>query len=434
MFGVWIKNFGCQTNDYDASKILTLLQGIGYCRVGAPEEAHLIILNTCHVREKATEKVFSDLGRLRPLKAGPLAPKILVTGCVAKALGPAVQKRAPWVDFVVAPQEMHRIPALLQASLRAHPLEEDICPSAPPPSSPTALLVVQEGCDHRCSYCVVPFTRGRAFSRPVAVVLEEAQTLLQQGAREITLVGHNVNMYAGEDASGELCDFSSLVLRIAALPTIQRLRYMTSHPQYMTPSLLQAHRELPVLMPFVHLPVQSGSDSVLQAMGRPYTRAQYLETLEKLRVERPDIAISSDFIVGFPGETEEDFLETLSLVQEVSYAQFYAFKYSPRPGTRAASLSAQVPEGVKEERLARLLEVLNDQQRAFNRRSLHQTVEALMEKPGRKPGEITGRTPHAQPVVVQAPPSVIGSCLPVHITHVLAHSLRGALIVDKAPG
>jgi tRNA-2-methylthio-N6-dimethylallyladenosine synthase len=434
MPGVWIKNFGCQTNVYDAERISALLRKEGYHTVTTPAAAQLIVLNTCHIREKATEKLFSDLGRLRALKTGPLPPKIFVTGCVAQALGKEIWQRAPWVDGIVGPQATHRLPDLLRASSQPVLCLEKTLPEkfqepilSDSPTKVTALLVIQEGCDNGCTYCVVPSTRGRSFSRPVASVLEEARTLLQQGVREITLVGQNVNAYCAQDETGALCDFGSLLFLVAALPGIKRLRYTTSHPQDITDTLLRAHATLPSLMPAVHLPVQSGSDAILRAMKRPYTRTLYLEALEKLRAARSDIAFSSDFIVGFPGETEEDFQATLALVEEVSYAQAYAFKYSIRPGTPAASLPEQVPDPVKKQRLASLLALLETQQQAFYRQHLGQVVDVLFEKRGRHLGEITGRTPHFLPVVVQGSTDLIGSCCSVRLTKGLSHSLQGEI-------
>ncbi|MDR1910566.1 MAG: tRNA-2-methylthio-N(6)-dimethylallyladenosine synthase [Holosporales bacterium] len=469
MRSVWIKNFGCQMNVYDAARLTGVLQGRGYRVVETPEEAHVIILNTCHVREKATEKVFSDLGRLRLLKEGPLAPKIVVTGCVAQALGKEILQRTPWVDLVVGPHAVHKIPALLAdlsytpvASSERRAVSTENCgdgmcgpstwkaarvfldgsaaekfqePSPSPlpafaSSSVTAFLPIQEGCDNFCTYCVVPYTRGREFSRPVTTILAEARDLLQRGVSEITVIGQNVNAYRGENEQHTPCDFGTLLCRVAALPGLRRLRYTTSHPWYVNDSLLLAHATLPQLMPFVHLPAQSGSDRVLNAMHRPYTVRDYLMAVDKLRSVQQEIAFSSDFIVGFPGETEQDFQETLSLVARVTYAQAYAFKYSPRAGTPAASFPDAVPEAIKEERLARLLEVLASQQHTFNLQSLEQVVPVLFEKPGRHSGECTGRTPHFQSVSVSIDQDHIGRCLPVRITEVLPHSLKG--IVEQS--
>lgn len=422
-------------NVYDSLKIVSILQECGYRVVDVPEKACLFVLNTCHVRKKATEKVFSDLGRLRLLKTGHLAPKIIVTGCVAQALGVEVQRRAPWVDIVIGPQALHKIPLLLEDLEQKRPclcLEGSAAEKfkksfhAPlPEGRVTAFLAIQEGCDYFCSYCVVPHTRGREFSRPIESILEEAHAFIQQGVKEITLIGQNVNAYCGMDATGAMCDFGTLLRRVAPLPGILRVRYTTSHPRHINESLLHAHATLPQLAPFIHLPAQAGSDPILKAMNRPYTRADYLMAIDKLRTVRPDIAFSSDFIVGFPGETEEDFQETLSLVKSVTYAQAYAFKYSPRPGTPAASLPDQVPESAKEERLARLLDILRKQQQDFNRQSVGKVVSVLFEKPGRHSGEITGRTLHFQSVIIKAPQSVIGSCLPVRIIELLPYSLRG---------
>ncbi|MDR2416678.1 MAG: tRNA (N6-isopentenyl adenosine(37)-C2)-methylthiotransferase MiaB [Holosporales bacterium] len=437
MKSVWLKNFGCQMNAYDAARLIGVLQECGYHVVKTPKEAHVIILNTCHIRRKATEKVFSDLGRLRVFKEGPLASKIVVMGCVAQALGEEILRRAPWVDLVVGPQAVHKIPSLLAAlpqatgyvfldGSAAEKFQKSPLPTLTA-TNVTVFLPIQEGCDNCCTYCVVPHTRGREFSRPVSVIIEEARSLLQQGVKEITLIGQNVNAYRGEEQGHSSCDFGALLFQIANLPGLLRLRYTTSHPQHINDSLLHAHATLPQLMPFVHLPAQSGSDRILKAMHRPYTRAGYLDAIDKLRSVRSDMAFSSDFIVGFPGETEQDFLQTLSLVESVAYAQAYAFKYSSRARTPAASFPDPVPEPVKEERLARLLDALRAQQCAFNQQSLEQVVPVLFEKPGRYEGEIVGRTPYFQPVSVCASQDRIGHRLLVHITKVLPHSLKGVV-------
>ncbi|HEX2257458.1 MAG TPA: tRNA (N6-isopentenyl adenosine(37)-C2)-methylthiotransferase MiaB, partial [Afifellaceae bacterium] len=397
---------------------------------------------------KAAEKVYSEVGRLRLLKSKARAEGrdmvIAVAGCVAQAEGEEIVARAPAVDAVIGPQSYHRLPEVLaRARADGHAVEtdfpaEDKFDFMPPVGSGrrtapvSAFLTVQEGCDKFCSFCVVPYTRGAEVSRPVAAVVAEAERLAAGGAREIMLLGQNVNAYRGEGPDGRDWPLARLLCRLAEIPGIERLRYTTSHPRDMTDDLIAAHRDLPQLMPYLHLPVQAGSDRVLAAMNRQHRRADYLGLVERLRAARPDLALSGDFIIGFPGETDADFRDTMRLIEEVGYAQAYSFKYSPRPGTPAASDAAQVPEAVKSARLAELQALLSQQQHAFNARMLGRTFDVLLEKPGRSAGQLAGRSPWLQAVQVEAPQSLLGSIVPVTVVKVGSNSLFGALQPETA--
>ncbi len=444
---LFIKSYGCQMNVYDAGRMADVLAPIGFSSVETADDADLIILNTCHIREKAAEKLFSDLGRLRPLKASRAAEGerllIAVAGCVAQAEGDAIVKRAPDVDIVVGPQAYHRLPELIARTLRSvgavldtdFPIESkfDALPDGGRAPGVTAFLTIQEGCDKFCSFCVVPYTRGAEFSRPVDAVIAEASRLVASGARELTLLGQNVNAYHGLDGSGRSVGLGELARRMAdALPDLTRIRYTTSHPRDMDDDLIAAHRDLPQLMPFLHLPVQSGSDRMLEAMNRQHSAEDYLRLVDRLRAARPDLALSSDFIVGHPGETDADFQATMDLIRRVTFASAFSFKYSPRPGTPAAMLDGAVPELVKEERLAELQALLRDQQDAFNDSILGRTLPVLFEKAGRHAGQITGRTPYLQPVHVLADPRWIGQVAPVVMLRRGANSLEGSL-ADSLP-
>lgn len=444
---LFIKSYGCQMNVYDAGRMADVLAPIGFTSVDSPDAADLVILNTCHIREKAAEKLFSDLGRLRPVKAARAAEggrlMIAVAGCVAQAEGDAIIKRAPDVDIVVGPQAYHRLPELVARAVRSvgavldtdFPIDSkfDALPDSARAPGVTAFLTIQEGCDKFCSFCVVPYTRGAEFSRPVEAVLLEAGKLVAAGARELTLLGQNVNAYHGQDAAGRSVGLGELARRLAdALPDLTRIRYTTSHPRDMDDDLIAAHGDLPQLMPFLHLPVQSGSDRILAEMNRQHTVADYLRLVERLRRARPDLALSSDFIVGHPGETEADFRATLALIREVTFASAFSFKYSARPGTPAALMEDAVPEPLKEERLAELLDLLRVQQDSFNDSILGQTLPVLFEKAGRHPGQITGRTPYLQPVHVLADPSWIGRTAPVAMLRRGTYSLEGSL-ADSLP-
>ena len=443
---LFIKTYGCQMNVYDSARMADVLAPLGYRTIETPEDADMVILNTCHIREKAAEKVFSELGRLKTLqkrKARSGGRMILaVAGCVAQAEGAEIMARAPHVDIVLGPQTYHRLPEMVAAASRAagrvldteFPAEAkfDHLPETAAPQGVSAFLTIQEGCDKFCTFCVVPYTRGAEFSRPAAQVIAEARHLVASGAREITLLGQNVNAYHGAAPEGGIWGLGRLLRSLAAMPGLLRLRYTTSHPRDVDDELVAAHRELPMVMPFLHLPVQSGSDRVLAAMNRGHTAADYLRTLERLRAARPDIAFSSDFIVGHPGESEVDFLATLALVREARYAQAFSFKYSPRPGTPAASAEDQVPEPLKAERLRRLQELLEAQQRAFNLSQVGKTLPVLLEKPGRHPGQLVGRSPYLQPVHVLAPQRLIGALLPLLIRGAEPNSLAGEHLESAA--
>jgi tRNA-2-methylthio-N6-dimethylallyladenosine synthase len=438
---LYVKSYGCQMNVYDSHRMADLLAPEGYVEISAPEDADLIILNTCHIRAKAAEKVYSELGRVRVLKQEARQQgrdiTVAVAGCVAQAEGQEIIRRAPVVDLVVGPQSYHRLPDLLARGQRSVETEfpvEDKFNFLPAPSiaktksrGVTAFVTVQEGCDKFCTFCVVPYTRGAEVSRPVEKILAEVANLAASGVREVTLIGQNVNAYHGEDRDGRSCTLGRLLYRVADIPGIARLRYTTSHPRDVDDDLIAVHRNLPQLAPQLHLPVQSGSDRILDAMNRRHTRADYLRTIDRLRDARPDLALTSDFIVGFPGEAEADFAQTLRLVDDVGYSGAFSFKYSPRPGTPGATMGGQVPEDVKSKRLARLQAAINRNAAAFNARCRGLTFDVLMEKPGRLPGQLTGRSPYLQPVQVMAPADLIGAMVPVTITDIGTNSLFGVL-------
>jgi tRNA-2-methylthio-N6-dimethylallyladenosine synthase len=441
---LYVKSFGCQMNVYDSRRMADTLAPEGYVETAAAEDADLVILNTCHIREKAAEKVYSELGRLRVMKDSAAAAGrnviVAVAGCVAQAEGREIIRRAPTVDLVFGPQNYHRLPQLLARAERGgkavdteFPAEDKFDHLAQP--SPAAIrargvcafVSVQEGCDKFCTFCVVPYTRGVEVSRPVQKILAEIKHLAAAGVREVTLVGQNVNAFHGDGPDGRAWPLSRLLERAAQIPGIGRLRYTTSHPRDMNDDLIAAHRDLPELMPQLHLPVQSGSDRILAAMNRRHTRADYLAIVQRLRAARPDVTMTSDFIVGFPGESESDFADTLSLIDEVGFSGSYSFKYSPRPGTPGADMDDQVPEDVKSERLQRLQDAIDRQQEAFNQSCVGRTFDVLFEKPGRHNGQLVGRSPYLQPVPVVAPSSLIGEIAAVTITEVLGNSLVGKL-------
>jgi len=447
---VHVKSYGCQMNVYDSHRMTDLLTRDGYAETATPEDADLIILNTCHIREKAAEKVYSELGRIKKLKRqAELAGRSLtvaVAGCVAQAEGEEIVRRAPVVDVVVGPQSYHRLPALLAKAGRGvkvvdteFPAEdkfEHLAPATTPATRArgvAAFVTVQEGCDKFCTFCVVPYTRGAEASRPVAGIVAEVERLAAAGVREITLIGQNVNAYHGDGDGGRPATLGDLLRRVAAVPGVARLRYTTSHPRDVDASLIAAHRDLAALMPQLHLPVQSGSDRILAAMNRRHSRADYLAVVERLRAARPDIALTSDFIVGFPGETEEDFRDTLRIVEEVGYAGAFSFKYSPRPGTPAAARGDQVADAEKAVRLARLQDRIDRHQAVFNAACAGRSFDVLLEKPGRLPGQLVGRSPYLQPVNVMAPSSLIGEIASVRITGVGSNSLFGALRSGPEP-
>ena len=444
---LYIKTYGCQMNVYDGARMADVLAPLGYAPTATPEDADMVILNTCHIREKAAEKVFSELGRLRPLKARRQhegARLILaVAGCVAQAEGAEILARAPFVDIVLGPQTYHRLPEMVAQVARAggHVLDIDFpaeakfdfLPETSAPQGVSAFLSVQEGCDKFCTFCVVPYTRGAEASRPVAAIIAEARRLVAQGAREITLLGQNVNAFRGAGPDGGAWGLGQLIRALAAIEGLRRIRYTTSHPLDVDDELVAVHRDVETLMPFLHLPVQSGSDRVLQAMNRRHDIDDYRRIIERLRRARPDIAFSSDFIVGFPGESDADFAETLALVREIGYAQAFSFKYSPRPGTPAATMPGQIPNAVKAERLAALQTLLGEQQQAFNAASLGRTLPVLFEKRGRRQGQLVGRSPYLQPVHAAAPDRLLGSLVPVRLVAAMPNSLAGEIvIVDEA--
>ncbi len=442
---VFIRTYGCQMNAYDSERMADVLAPAGYAATAAPEDADLILLNTCHIREKAAEKVYSELGKLRVLKEeGARNGRdvvIGVTGCVAQAEGAEIVRRAPLVDLVVGPQSYHRLPELLadrRAGTAAVATDFAISEkfAAIPPvrqaaRSVSAFLTVQEGCDKFCTFCVVPYTRGAEVSRGVREIVSEAERLAGSGVRELTLLGQNVNAWHGDGPDGRALGLGRLLARLAEVPGIARLRYMTSHPRDMDDDLIAAHRDLPALMPYLHLPVQSGSDRVLAAMNRRHKAADYVRLIDRIRAVRPDMALSGDFIVGFPGETADDFRATLSLVEAVGYAFAYAFKYSPRPGTPAAEME-QVADLEKNERLAELQALLADQQAAFNRSRVGTAMDVLFEAPGRRPGQIVGRSPWLQPVHIDAPAAWIGTVRTVRVDAMHANSLFATAAVAGA--
>ena len=433
---LFVKTYGCQMNVYDSERMAGALEAAGYVATDSAEDADMVLLNTCHIREKAAEKVYSELGRLKPLKAQNPNLKFGVAGCVAQAEGAEITRRQPLVDLVVGPQAYHRLPEM-EARVRAGETvldtdfpDEDKFEHLPPGKrasrGPTAFLTVQEGCDKFCAFCVVPYTRGAEVSRPVARILAEARDLVARGVVEITLLGQNVNAYHGLHEGGAW-SLAQLIRALAEIDGLERIRFTTSHPNDMTDDLIAAHGEVEKLMPYLHLPVQSGSDRVLKAMNRKHTAAKYLQILEKMRRARPDIALSGDFIVGFPGETEDDFRATLDLCEEVRYAQAYSFKYSARPGTPAANRE-EVPEEVKSDRLQRLQAVLNRHQAAFQSAMVGRDLPVLLEKPGRLKGQLVGRSPYLQPVHMLADPSQIGAIVTARIVGAEANSLRGTAV------
>jgi len=446
---LFVKTYGCQMNVYDSARMADLLAGVGYTPVLAPEDADMVILNTCHIREKAAEKVYSELGKLKELKQAKAqagAPMLIaVAGCVAQAEGAEMIRRQSAVDIVVGPQSYHRLPEMIAKIARGagHTLETDFpaedkfdsLPEERSTTGPSAFLTVQEGCDKFCTFCVVPYTRGPEYSRPAAQIVEEARRLADKGVREITLLGQNVNAYRGPGPDGKSWSLARLLHELADIDGIERLRYTTSHPRDMDDDLIEAHGEIEKLMPYLHLPVQSGSDRILAAMNRQHTAREYLDLVARIRNVCPDLALSSDFIVGFPGETDQDFDATLALMRDVNYAAAFSFKYSPRPGTPASAAAKQIPEDVKSERLQILQAVLIEQQIKFNRACVGREMKVLFDRPGRKPGQVLGRSPWLQPVHVENAAHLIGQIRDVHIESASSNSMKGALLCDamRAP-
>ncbi|MFZ4604617.1 MAG: tRNA (N6-isopentenyl adenosine(37)-C2)-methylthiotransferase MiaB [Caulobacter sp.] len=435
---LYIKTYGCQMNVYDSERMADVLRPLGYAVTDEPEGADLVVLNTCHIREKATEKVYSELGQIKLMKARKADSggrmTIAVAGCVAQAEGEEIMRRQPAVDLVVGPQAYHQLPELIARAHRAtgerlsadFAADEkfDALPKDRHVTGVTAFLTVQEGCDKFCTFCVVPYTRGGEWSRPAGA---EARVLAAKGVREVTLLGQNVNAYDG-DAGG----LAGLVRQLAAVEGLDRIRYTTSHPRDMDDALIAAHGEVEALMPYLHLPVQSGSDRILKAMNRGHTAEHYIRLVEKIRAARPDIAMSCDFIVGFPGERDSDFEATLNLVREVGYAGAFSFKYSRRPGTPASAMPGQVATEVMDERLQRLNALLQEQQEAFNHSVVGRVAPVLIEKTGRHPGQIGGRSPWLQPVHIDGPERLIGQIVPVRIDSATRNSLSGSLVLENA--
>jgi len=438
--------WGCQMNVYDSGRMADVLRPLGYAGADTPDGADMVILNTCHIREKAAEKVFSELGRLRLLKQAKEQAGgrmiLAVAGCVAQAEGELIRERAPFVDIVLGPQTYHRLPEMVARATRGvgavletdFPAEDkfDHLPEQATPPGPVAFLTVQEGCDKFCSFCVVPYTRGAEVSRPAASILAEARRLVALGAREIALLGQNVNAYHGEGPDGSDWTLARLIAALAEIPDLPRIRYATSHPRDMSDDLIAAHRDIPQLMPFLHLPVQSGSDRILAAMNRKHTADDYRRLIDRLRDARPDLALSSDFIVGHPGETDADHAATMALVRDVGFALAYSFKYSRRPGTPAAAAMGQVAEPVKDARLQELQALLRAQQAAFNASCVGLTVPVLVTGTGRHPGQVAGRSPWLQPVHAPGRPAMIGQVVPMTLTAALPNSLSATPVEEKA--
>ncbi|MEM7301357.1 MAG: tRNA (N6-isopentenyl adenosine(37)-C2)-methylthiotransferase MiaB [Pseudomonadota bacterium] len=439
---VFIKTYGCQMNVYDSERMMDALSADGYSMSDSVDDADLVLLNTCHIREKAAEKVYSEIGRLRKVKAtkeaSGQAMTIGVTGCVAQAEGEEIVRRADAVDLVVGPQTYHRLADLVREARKGNVqidtdyAVEDKFEHLPAPEKKqiaargvTAFLTVQEGCDKFCTFCVVPYTRGAEVSRSSSQIREEAKRLCDAGVREVTLLGQNVNAWHGEGPDGKTWDLGDLLHDLSDIDGLDRLRYVTSHPCDMSDRLIEAHRDIDILMPYLHLPVQSGSDAILKAMNRHHTRQDYLEIIDRVRAARPDIAISGDFIVGFPGESDADFEDTMSIVRETNYAQAFSFKYSQRPGTPGAKLENQVDESVKSERLTRLQALLNEQQLAFNTSIVGKTISILLEKPGRMQDQLIGRSPWLQSVIVDQSAGSVGDIVDVEITNAGPNSLMG---------
>jgi tRNA-2-methylthio-N6-dimethylallyladenosine synthase len=441
---LYIKTWGCQMNVYDSKKMADVLAPLGYAPVDEPDDADLMILNTCHIREKATEKVFSDLGRLRnhkEAKAGKGEKALIaVAGCVAQAEGDVILQRAKYVDMVFGPQTYHKLPEMILSATGAKrvvntdfPVESkfDHFPIETQSQGPSAFLSIQEGCDKFCTFCVVPYTRGSEYSRPVTQIMDEAKRMADGGAREIMLLGQNVNAYHGQAADGSTWDLARLMLAVSEIPGIERIRYMTSHPQDMNDDLIAAHGSIPAVMPFLHLPVQSGSDRILELMNRKHTVEHYIDIIDRVRRVRPDIALSSDFIVGFPGETDADHAATMALVKRINYASCYSFKYSPRAGTPGASMGGIVPEPVKDQRLQELQGELLVQQMAFNEAATGQTMPVLFDRKGHKDGQLLGKTPWSQSVYVDANERLFGQIVDVRIDRALQNGLAGSIVTTE---
>ncbi len=445
---LFIKTWGCQMNVYDSRRMADILRPFGYAVSEEPEDADMMILNTCHIREKATDKVFSELGRMRRLKDKKEAEGgtmiMAVAGCVAQAEGEYIMERAPYVDLVFGPQTYHELPEMLAKLTGAYGTERivsteldtenkfDALPEESNDQGVTAFLSVQEGCDKFCTFCVVPYTRGGEYSRTVQQIVDEAKALIDSGAREITLLGQNVNAFHGEGYDGKSWNLPKIIEELAKLNDLDRIRYTTSHPRDMEMSLIEAHRDIDKLMPYLHLPVQSGSNKILKAMNRKHERDMYFKIIEDLRKARPDIALSGDFIVGFPGESDQDFEDTMDLVRQVKYASAYSFKYSPRPGTPAANMANLVREDVKTERLAALQGLINEHQLEFNKNCIGKTLPVLFDRTDKKGDKLHGRTPYNQAIHVTASERLMGHSANVVIDGAFANSLTGELELQES--
>jgi tRNA-2-methylthio-N6-dimethylallyladenosine synthase len=439
---LYIKSYGCQMNVYDSGKMADLLKPFGFTPSEEIQTADMVILNTCHIREKAAEKVYSELGRIRDYRDEKRANGsnmiIAVAGCVGQAEGEEIFRRAPCVDIVVGPQSYHTLPELITKVARGGKMainldfpaisKFDMLPEESQNTGISSFLSIQEGCNEFCKFCVVPYTRGEEYSRSVAKIYREAIRLAAGGAVEITLLGQNVNGYNGLDENNNPTNIANLIRHIAKIDSIKRIRYTTSHPRSMDDDLIAVHGEEEKLMPFLHLPVQSGSDRILKEMNRKHNRDQYLRTIDKLRASRPDMGFSSDFIVGYPGESEQDFLDTMQIVKEVGYAQCYSFKYSPRPGTPASISEYQIAEEVKSERLARLQALIAEQQVEYNQNSVGQIMEVLFDKKGRHDGQVTGKSPYMQAVHINDGAEYLGKIAHVQIEGVIANSLSAVIV------
>lgn len=434
-----VKSFGCQMNVYDGERMAEMLAAEGMTAAQGAEDADVVVLNTCHIRERASEKVYSDIGRLR--REDGSRPIIAVAGCVAQAEGAEIARRAPTVDIVVGPQAYHRLPDLLVSAKNGkRAIDTDMpaiskfdhLPERAKQVRPTAFLTVQEGCDKFCTYCVVPYTRGAEISRPWRDIIHEAQKLVEGGTREITLLGQNVNAWQGDDEAGRSQGLDGLIRALAKIDGLKRIRYMTSHPNDMTEGLIAAHAQVDALMPFLHLPVQAGNNRILKAMNRSHTVDTYLAVIEKARAARPDIAISGDFIVGFPGESDAEFEDTLQLVRDVDYAMAYSFKYSPRPGTPAADMEGQISAAVMDDRLQQLQSLLNEQQSRFNAATVGRRCSVLLERTGKLPGQLIGKSPWLQSVILNDSGAQTGDLVEVEIISSGPNSLVGSIIARKA--
>lgn len=441
---VHIKTWGCQMNVYDSGRMADVLAPLGYAPTEEADQADLVIFNTCHIREKASEKLFSELGRVKEHQEAQAAQgkrmMVAVAGCVAQAEGEEIMRRAPYVDLVFGPQTYHQLPEMVGKAMRHgglvntdFPVESkfDFLPDAQSTNGKSAFLSVQEGCDKFCAFCVVPYTRGAEVSRPVASILSEAKRLIAQGVLEINLLGQNVNAFHGEGPDGKVWGLGRLIRALAEIDGLKRIRYTTSHPRDMQDELVEAHRDVPQLMPYLHLPVQSGSNAILAAMNRKHTRDDYLRLVDRLRGIKPDLALSSDFIVGFPGERDKDFDDTLDLIEQVGFASAFSFSYSARPGTPASGLPQQIEDKIKEERLHRLQDLISRQMNRFNVSKVGQTMSVLLERKGRREGQLLGKSPFLQSVLVQKDESWIGRLIDVHITEAYANSLFGT-VVDES--